>query len=153
MSNCSQNCWISWNSAALCFKRLFHIQCRGMNVCQICAASLSHYTLCMGNLVWFQEPHMYVSHISLVGKTKRLQKRWPVTRNRRLFLCLMQQLFWMFVTLCGWHNFNIAFMYMYLCRANDFPRSRENGRNSRNLLLETENGIWIWRKKLLQFYW
>ena len=25
MSNCSQNCWIDWNSAALCFKRLFHI--------------------------------------------------------------------------------------------------------------------------------
>ena len=25
MSNCSQNCWIDWNSAVLCFKRLFHI--------------------------------------------------------------------------------------------------------------------------------
>ena len=25
MSNCSQNCWIDWNSATLCFKRLFHI--------------------------------------------------------------------------------------------------------------------------------
>ena len=25
MSNCSQNCWIYWNSAVLCFKRLFHI--------------------------------------------------------------------------------------------------------------------------------
>ena len=25
MSNCSQNCWINWNSAALCFKGLFHI--------------------------------------------------------------------------------------------------------------------------------
>ena len=24
------------------------------NVCPICAASLSHHTLCMGNLVWFQ---------------------------------------------------------------------------------------------------
>ena len=23
--NCSQNCWIDWNSAVLCFKRLFHI--------------------------------------------------------------------------------------------------------------------------------
>ena len=25
MSNCSQNCWIDWNSAVLCFKQLFHI--------------------------------------------------------------------------------------------------------------------------------
>ena len=24
LSNCSQNCWIDWNSAVLCFKRLFH---------------------------------------------------------------------------------------------------------------------------------
>ena len=30
--------------------------CRGMNVCRICAASLSHHTctLCLGKLVWFQ---------------------------------------------------------------------------------------------------
>ena len=26
MSNCSQNCWIDWNSAVLCFKRPFHIE-------------------------------------------------------------------------------------------------------------------------------
>ena len=26
LSNCSQNCWIDWNSAVLCFKRLFHIR-------------------------------------------------------------------------------------------------------------------------------
>ena len=25
MSNCSQNCWINWNSAVVCFKRLFHV--------------------------------------------------------------------------------------------------------------------------------
>ena len=25
MSNCSQNCWIDWHSAVLCFKRLFQI--------------------------------------------------------------------------------------------------------------------------------
>ena len=25
MSNCSQNCWIDWNSAVLCFKRRLHI--------------------------------------------------------------------------------------------------------------------------------
>ena len=25
MSNCSQNCWIDWNSVVLCFKRLVHI--------------------------------------------------------------------------------------------------------------------------------
>ena len=46
ISNCSQNCWIDWNSAMLCFKWLFlH---RGMNVIPICAASLSHHTLCKG---------------------------------------------------------------------------------------------------------
>ena len=28
MSNCSQNCWIDWNSAELCFKRLVHIGVR-----------------------------------------------------------------------------------------------------------------------------
>ena len=27
---------------------------RSMNVSPICEASLSHHTLCMGNLVWFQ---------------------------------------------------------------------------------------------------
>ena len=27
---------------------------RDMNVCLTYAASLSHHTLCMGNLVWFQ---------------------------------------------------------------------------------------------------
>ena len=25
MSNCSQNCWIDWNSAVLCFKRHFYV--------------------------------------------------------------------------------------------------------------------------------
>ena len=48
MSNCSQNCWINWNSAVLCFKEVFHIQYtrRGMNVCLICEAclTLSHHT-------------------------------------------------------------------------------------------------------------
>ena len=34
MSNCSQNCWIDCNSAALCFEQLFHI--RVENVCPIC---------------------------------------------------------------------------------------------------------------------
>ena len=47
MFNCSQNCWIDWNSAVLC-STLSH---RGMNVCLICEASLSHHTLYMGNLV------------------------------------------------------------------------------------------------------
>ena len=36
----------------------------------ICEASLSHHTLCMENLVWFQEPRIHVSRISLVGKKK-----------------------------------------------------------------------------------
>ena len=49
MSNCSQNCWIDWNSAVLCFKWLSH---KGMNVYAICEASLSHHTvLYMGTLV------------------------------------------------------------------------------------------------------
>ena len=29
-----------------------------MNVCPIYAASLSHHTLCMGNVVWFQSTHI-----------------------------------------------------------------------------------------------
>ena len=49
MSNCSQNCWIDLNSAALCFKRLFHI---GMNVNPIFEASLSHHTLCIMGTFW-----------------------------------------------------------------------------------------------------
>ena len=36
MSNCSQNCWIDWDSAVLCFKRLL-------------TDSLSHHTVCLGN--------------------------------------------------------------------------------------------------------
>ena len=39
----SNNCWIDWNSAVLCFKRLFSH--KDINVCPICAASLSHHTL------------------------------------------------------------------------------------------------------------
>ena len=62
MSNCRQNCWIDWNSAVLCFKRLFlH---RGMNVCE---ASLSHHTLYMGNLV----PAYTMYHDFPAGKKKR----------------------------------------------------------------------------------
>ena len=49
ISNCNQNCWIDWNSAALCFKGCFSH--RGMNICPNCKASLSHHTLYMGNLV------------------------------------------------------------------------------------------------------
>ena len=40
MSNCSQNRWIDWNSALLCLKKK-KIHIRGMNVCPICADSLS----------------------------------------------------------------------------------------------------------------
>ena len=60
---------------------------------------LSHHTLCMGNLVWFQYPCIHVSRISLVGQKKKItpqktktqkhmspQRLWsrPMTRNRRL---------------------------------------------------------------------
>ena len=75
MSNCSQNCWIDWNSAALCFKRLFYI-------------GLSK--------VWFQITAYHVFH--WLTKTngpppkkkkkqqQQQQQLWPMTRNRRLFV-------------------------------------------------------------------
>ena len=89
MSNCSQNCWIDWNSAVLCFKQLSHW---GM-------ASISHYTLCMGN--WSgsnNRIYMYMYHVFHWLAKKRLPKKKKkksvplhrycgrtMTRNRRLF--------------------------------------------------------------------
>ena len=66
MSNCSQNCWIDWNSAVLCFKRIFHI---GVWRFAWFVRPLLATILCIwGNLV----PAYNVSRISLLAK-----KRWP----------------------------------------------------------------------------
>ena len=48
MSNCSQNCWIDWNSAVLCFKRFFshRVWTFAWFVRPLLAT-----TLCLGNLV------------------------------------------------------------------------------------------------------
>ena len=40
MSNCSQNCWINWNPAVLCFKWLFHTGV--WTFARFCEVSLSH---------------------------------------------------------------------------------------------------------------
>ena len=84
MSNCSQNCWINWNSAVLCIKRLFPH--RGMNVCPICEASLSHHTLCMGfcpvPITAHIDLYMCQIIISLVGKSFVFNK---TPKNPELF--------------------------------------------------------------------
>ena len=70
-----------------CVLNDFSHTCRGMNVCLICEASLSHHTLYMGNL----GPRVYnVSYITLLAKQKYGKKkahhhtdfeanRWPET--------------------------------------------------------------------------
>ena len=47
MSSCSQNCWIDWSFAALCFKLLFYIM--GMNVCPICVGCLCVWEIWSGS--------------------------------------------------------------------------------------------------------
>ena len=81
MSNCSQNCWIDWNSAVLCFKRPFHTGI--MNVSQICAASLGYHTLCK----WEIGP-VPITTYSCIMYFNGLHRfwSWPMTRNRRLGL-------------------------------------------------------------------
>ena len=60
MSNCSQNCWIDWNSAVL-----FHI-----SFARFVRPIYSHQSSCMGNVVWFQYLRVHELHISLVGQKK-----------------------------------------------------------------------------------
>ena len=85
MSNCSQNCWIIWNSAALCLKRLF---------CRICEASLLATILCVWE-IWSGSNHIHVFH--LLPKKQKWQKSmsphwfwsrttYSMTRNQSLFL-------------------------------------------------------------------
>ena len=73
MSNCSQNCWIDWNSAGLCFKHLFNI-----GVWTLC-----HYTFVYGKF----GPRVYnVSRISLLAKKKRMaEKKRKKTHHRTDF--------------------------------------------------------------------
>ena len=57
-----------------------------MNVCPICAASLSHHTLCMG--IWIGSSNcVYMYHIfSLVGQIKKItEKRKTKTVHRTDF--------------------------------------------------------------------
>ena len=94
MSNWSQNCWIDWNSALLCFETTFSH--RSMNVCPICEASLSHYTLCMGNLSGSNN-RVYVFNgwqkIFFLKEGSSPHRFWirPTTRNRRLFFLLYNE--------------------------------------------------------------
>ena len=73
MSNCSQNCWINWNSAVLCFKQLVHI---GVWTFARFVRPLLATILC----VWKLGPRVYnVSHISMLAK----QKRWPKKKKKK----------------------------------------------------------------------
>ena len=47
MSNCSQNCWMNWNSAVLCFKRLFYTGV--WTFARFVSLLFSHHTLYIGN--------------------------------------------------------------------------------------------------------
>ena len=91
MSNCSQNCWIDLNPAALCFKRLFHTG--GMNVCLICEASLSYHTLYIWNLV---SAYTCITYFPVCKKKDYPQNKpknasphrfwsWQMTRNLSFF--------------------------------------------------------------------
>ena len=99
MSNCSQNCWIDWNSAVLCFKRLFHI--RGMNVCPICEASLSHHTLYINGKFGPRGTYMYMYFPTGLKKDYQKKKRVtaPIlkpTHDQKLetfFVCLKDLLY------------------------------------------------------------
>ena len=51
MCNCSQNCWIDWNSAVLCFKRLLHI---GVYMATI---------LCVGEIWSGSNNRVYMYHV------------------------------------------------------------------------------------------
>ena len=90
MSNYSQDCWIDWNSAVLCFKRLFHIGV--WTFARFVRPLLAHHTLYMGNLV--PAYTMYRYHIFPCWQKKRLKRknqarhrtdfesnRWPETGN------------------------------------------------------------------------
>ena len=61
MSNCSQNCWIDWNSAVPCFKQLFHIGVKTFTRFVRCLLATILCLYNMGNLVPVYTVH--VSHI------------------------------------------------------------------------------------------
>ena len=68
MYNCSQNCWIDWNSAMLCFKRLFHIG--GWTFTWFMRPLLATI-LCVWQIWSGSNNSVYIlSRISLVGNTK-----------------------------------------------------------------------------------
>ena len=70
-SNCSQNCWIDWNSAVLCFKQVFPH--RGMNVCPICAAPLLATILCVWEIGSVQiTSSACVTYFTGWNKTKKI---------------------------------------------------------------------------------
>ena len=97
MSNCSQNCWIVWNSAVLCFKWHIHI---GVWTFARFVRPLLATILCIWE-IWSLRIH--VSHISMLAKNKKAchrtdfeADRWPeigdffgVTENfSRSCICL-----------------------------------------------------------------
>ena len=92
MSNCSQNCWIDWNSAVLCFKRPFN---RGMSVCPICEAFSKPPYFVYGKYSLVPiTTYMYFTgwQKKKITPQKNASLHWfwsrPLTRNQRHFLIL-----------------------------------------------------------------
>ena len=75
MSNCSQNCWIDWNSAALCFKWLFHIE---VWTFARCVRPLLPTILC-GCEIWSPR----ISRICLLAK-KKLKKKNKKKKGKKV---------------------------------------------------------------------
>ena len=106
MSNCSQNCWIDWNSAMLCFKQLFHI---GVWTFGRFVRPLLATILCMGNSVPAYTMYMYHAFPCWLKKEDDIMKLWNYFTNLtqtidtfipfKCFYCLMHELWW---AKCDW---------------------------------------------------
>ena len=93
MSNCSQNCWIDWNSAVMCFQWLFHIHvCMGMNICLICEALVlaTIHVLCVWE-IWSGFNNREYKTNKQQNLKKMHHRCWsrPLTRNWNLWGALI----------------------------------------------------------------
>ena len=105
--NCSQDCWIDWNSAALCFKRPFSQ--RGYERLQIVRPLLITKTLHKYGKFGLVPITMYTCVTYFTGRPNkiRLQNKniiwsWPITGNRSAINTRYWQ--WMYLFLCFFHT-------------------------------------------------
>ena len=82
MSNCSQNCWIDWNSAVLCFKRLFHI---GVRTSARFVRPLLATIFCVCEIWLGFNNRIYMYHVFnwLAKKQKRIAKKIKKIKNKK----------------------------------------------------------------------